>query len=256
MLFQIGMKWFSRLVSSWISRRNLWCKVPQIADITHCDTQTFTQVSITLLTDIIGRTMAMCKKAFEMLHRPSQTPTFQAIPHVAPGAQISNKRKAGPESNDQRTMTDPVPKRRQSTTETKSGTREIAPKPSNGSPGPVGSMTGKIPKKRGRPSKADVERNKQEAIAKGVIMAPIITLSTGSPQRPPDDTSGYAPIAPTPLTSTTGTFYDPTVRSTSEPESQESQPGDAAGKKKRRPPIKQKVGSPVDVLCVITTNNH
>lgn len=185
--------------------------------------------------------MAMVKNAFEVLFRPSQSQTFQTIPHI-PISQSSNKRKSGPEVYEQRSMLDPPPaKRRQSAVETKSLARELAPKPSNGSPGPTGSMTGKTPKKRGRPSKADVERNKAEAIAKGVIMAPMTTIPTGSPKLPVEEASGYAPIAPNPPMPMTGTFYDPTLKTSSETDAAEMHPGDSPGKKKRKPPVKPKV---------------
>lgn len=184
--------------------------------------------------------MAMVKKAFEVLFRPSQSQTFQTIPHI-PISQTSNKRKSGPEVYDQRSMHDPPAKRRQSAVETKSLARELAPKPSNGSPGPTGSIAGKTPKKRGRPSKADVERNKAEAIAKGVIMAPIMTIPTGSPKIPGEEAGGYAAIAPNPPMAMTGTFYDPTIKSSSETEIAEMHQGDSPGKKKRKPPVKPKV---------------
>jgi hypothetical protein len=57
-----------------------------------------------------------------------------------------------------------------------------------------------VPKKRGRPSKADLERNKAEAVAKGVIMAPLITVRGDS------SPSGYVSINRNPLEAGQSTF--------------------------------------------------
>jgi hypothetical protein len=234
-----------------ISRENLRNKVPQTGKflrITHYNTQTSASFIIyqvssdtELIWGYIGRTVTMCKNAFSILFRPSQPPPpFHPIPHL-PGPITTNKRKSGAEIYDPRAYVEPPTKRRQSIIETKPGARELAPKPSNGSPSPMGSVPGKVAKKRGRPSKADVERNKAEAIAKGVIMAPTMTMATPSPQGAPDEVGSYSNLAPNLPTASKGTFYDPTLKGTFEVESPRPYPGDSPGKKKRKPPAKPKV---------------
>jgi hypothetical protein len=80
-------------------------------------------------------------------------------------------------------MTGPSPKRRQSGQENPpTSARDIRPKPTsaNGSPLPFTSATlpsAPQPKKRGRPSKADVELRQQEAIARGEVLPPPRTLT-------------------------------------------------------------------------------
>lgn len=184
--------------------------------------------------------MAMCKNAYNTLCGLSHGQIFQPfVPMSEPHP--SAKRKSDTNYYEQRSYVESPAKRRQSAAEMKVAGRELAPKPSNGSPGPMGAAPGKVPKKRGRPSKADVERTKQEAIAKGVIMAPD-PVSTMSPKIALEGYSSY-PIAPAPPMATTGTFYDPTQRST--PDRDTSQPAlqskDSPGKTKRKPAPKPKV---------------
>lgn len=193
--------------------------------------------------------MAMCKQAFDNLCRQRQPQPFQPFSQISE-PYSSVKRKSGMEFHSasyeqQRPYVEPAAKRRQSAAEPKVAGRELAPKPSNGSPGPMGAVPGKVPKKRGRPSKADQERQRQEAIAKGGIMAPAtaIPFSTASPKAHAEEYNINYP-APTPTAMTTGTFYDPTQLSPPDGDTSQSTPQsrDSPGKTKRKPAPKPKVG--------------
>lgn len=142
--------------------------------------------------------MQSCIDTFEML-RSGQHAHFSALPLPNP----SHKRKSAPEHLEP-LMTNPQPKRRQSGVETLTSARDIRPKPtsSNGSPHPFSSFSGQsaVPtKKRGRPSKADVEERQREAILRGEVLPPPKTMApkggkqavTGEPS-----SAGYAAIAP------------------------------------------------------------
>jgi hypothetical protein len=106
-------------------------------------------------------------------------------------------------------MTGPSPKRRQSGQDNppmSASARDIRPKPTsaNGSPLPFSSVPLPIatqpPKKRGRPSKADVELRQQEAIARGEVLPPSRTLTPKtlkpSTMRDEPGRSGFTMIAP------------------------------------------------------------
>lgn len=102
-------------------------------------------------------------------------------------------------------MTAPQPKRRQSGVELVTSARDIRPKPtsSNGSPLMFPALPGQVTvpaKKRGRPSKADVEERQREAILRGEVLPPPKTTAPkgGAKQGISGEPSsaGYATIAP------------------------------------------------------------
>ncbi|KAL3424753.1 hypothetical protein PVAG01_04034 [Phlyctema vagabunda] len=100
-----------------------------------------------------GRTVTDCVNAFEEMLESS----FQAV---------HNKRKSAAQIEGQ--TTEPPRKRRQSATESSTPVRNIKPKPAaTGSPAasPVAPIT--TPRKRGRPSKADLLARRAEGIARG-----------------------------------------------------------------------------------------
>lgn len=159
---------------------------------------------------------------------PTQLPPFhsQSFPGPISLARPTTKRKSIPDSLEPAVSS---AKRRQSDM-----TQHILPKPSNGSPGFNPSQSTIQPKKRGRPSKADVEQRQAAAIARGDIIAPP-KPATPMPEALPAGESAstpiYAAIAPmlsprppaSPMTPTT--FVNPEA--------------DSAGKKKRaKPPPK------------------
>lgn len=127
--------------------------------------------------------MKECIAAFESLHQnllPSPNfPSSLAIPPTATSSSI--KRKSVPDNLE--ISTGPAQKRRQSGTDL-APARIIQPKPaSNGSPRPFPSpLSGALPKKRGRPSKADVEARHAEAIARGEVIPTARTLGPRNPQ--------------------------------------------------------------------------
>ncbi len=143
----------------------------------------------------------------------------------------------------------PAPKRRQSSDLVPAG-RDIRPKPagSNGSPLSMTSFPTTEPKKRGRPSKKDVERKQAEAMARGDILAPVTStpLSGYGVQGEEVNISGYPPILPTPPALGPSPIYGQSTGTPVEkgtPESTAGSPG-----KKRRPkatPKTSKVGSNV-----------
>ncbi|KAG4431690.1 hypothetical protein IFR05_012835 [Cadophora sp. M221] len=159
-----------------------------------------------------GRTLKQCKDVFESLRSSPAPPIFQAqiqsqsqsqsqshnlpVP-MSSVASSGIKRKSAPGTLEV-FSSGPPPKRRQSSGDPVVIARDIRPKPSNGSP--LSSMTTSFPtpepKKRGRPSKKDVERKQQEAIARGDILPPAPSMTTY--QVPGEDVSvsGYATILP------------------------------------------------------------
>ncbi|RDL39327.1 uncharacterized protein BP5553_03667 [Venustampulla echinocandica] len=180
-----------------------------------------------------GRTLQSCIDAYEALRnglagRHSPYPIL-ALPST------SNKRKSAPESLEH-ILTAPSPKRRQSGVETLSSARDIRPKPpsSNGSPLPLTSLVGPPapqPKKRGRPSKADVELRQQEAIARGEVLPPSKILTPKAPKQvvgQQSSTAGFTVIAPM---TTAGPPTDPSAAGQYQGE---TIMGDS-GKKKRAP---------------------
>jgi hypothetical protein len=145
-------------------------------------------------------------------------------------------------------MTGPSPKRRQSGQDNppmSASARDIRPKPTsaNGSPLPFSSAplptATQPPKKRGRPSKADVEQRQAEAIARGEVLQPSRTMTpkTLKPNTMRDEPGrmGFTVIAPmAPIVPSN----DPTMPGSpyqSDPSSAAA--AEAAEKKKRaRPP--------------------
>ncbi|KAH9216578.1 hypothetical protein DL95DRAFT_118718 [Leptodontidium sp. 2 PMI_412] len=158
-----------------------------------------------------GRTLKQCKDVFESLRSSPAAPTFQTqlqgqsqsqsqshnlpVP-MSSVASSGIKRKSGPGTLEV-LSSGPPPKRRQSSGDPVIIARDIRPKPSNGSPlSMTPSFPTPEPKKRGRPSKKDVERKQQEAIARGDILPPAPSMTTY--QVPGEDVSGssYATILP------------------------------------------------------------
>jgi hypothetical protein len=116
-----------------------------------------------------------CIDAWETLRPPSQ---YSNIPPSLPITQISSapvKRKPPPESLEPFAAA-PPPKRRQSGEGSIIGAqRVIQPKPSSNGQSPISfssPQSGQQPKKRGRPSKADVEARNAELVARGEVLPP------------------------------------------------------------------------------------
>jgi len=80
--------------------------------------------------------------------------------------------------------------------------RNIQPRPPNGSPTPFSPSAPGQPssmggKKRGRPSKKDLEIRQAEAIARGEIITPIKSAALETPKLPVhEDFKAFVPIAP------------------------------------------------------------
>ena len=178
--------------------------------------------------------MNQCRIAFENL-RTSQPHASSSLPPPS----SSHKRKSGAAELLDPLSASPAPKRRQSGTNII--TRELQPKPaSNGSPVSfVTPSTGATTKKRGRPSKADVEQRQAEAIARGEVLPPPKTpapkggrASSGVAEV---STSGFAAIAPTP-TMGSSIALEPNAQVPFQSDQAESPALDASGKKKRQRP--------------------
>ncbi|KAG9232518.1 hypothetical protein BJ875DRAFT_485986 [Amylocarpus encephaloides] len=197
-----------------------------------------------------GRTLASCIDAYESMRSAPQPSPYSSLPPQS----TSSKRKSGSEL--EHLMTAPSSKRRQSGQDNlPSSTRDIRPKPTsaNGSPLPFNTLPGPPPpqpKKRGRPSKADVELRQQEAIARGEVLPPprVITpkvLKQAQPQSQEASRSGFAmiaPMAPAKPTMGSGMGGGPFQSTPLEPE-------DSPGKKKRaRQPPKPKGARISDIL--------
>ncbi|KAK0129553.1 hypothetical protein ONS96_000118 [Cadophora gregata f. sp. sojae] len=158
-----------------------------------------------------GRNLKQCKDAFESLRFSPSAPMFQphiqsqshgqsqshnlAVPNLS-ATSSGIKRKSAPGAMEPFfPAAGPPAKRRQSSGDPVSIARDIRPKPSNGSPLSTTSFPTQEPKKRGRPSKKDVERKQQEAIARGDILPPATSMGY---QMQGEEVSvpGYAPIRP------------------------------------------------------------
>lgn len=122
-----------------------------------------------------GRNVRECMDAFDAFRTSplSSLPPNLSVPPQLQSSGASTKRKSGPE-NLEPSSAAPTPKRRQSGADSIGLTRSIQPKPSsNGSPQSFSPLVaGQQPKKRGRPSKADVEARNAEAIARGEVIPP------------------------------------------------------------------------------------
>ncbi|EKD20270.1 AT hook domain-containing protein [Drepanopeziza brunnea f. sp. 'multigermtubi' MB_m1] len=206
-----------------------------------------------------GRNLKQCKDAFEALRPspPTQMYQFQAhsqsLPALSPIiASAGIKRK----SPGQLELFSPAsdPKRRQSNDPVPTA-RDIRPKPppSNGSPLTMGSFHPSEPKKRGRPSKKDVERKQAEAIARGDIIPPATTtpLLGYASHNNEAGTSNYAPILPTPPSMTPAHVYGPTQSTPMRKGSPESA-AEVPGKRKQAkatPKALKPVGRASGVVC-------
>ncbi|KAG0652404.1 hypothetical protein D0Z07_1390 [Hyphodiscus hymeniophilus] len=131
----------------------------------------------------------------------------------------------------------PQPKRRQSGAETMI---RIQPKPSsNGSPHAFSTLPATQPKKRGRPSKADIEARNAKAIARGEIIAPPRTLaareSVGGDASTESATSsgGFGSLATSIPTVASGPVQDPRMSMSFQSGPSEGESSDMAEKKKR-----------------------
>ncbi|KAL2074302.1 hypothetical protein VTL71DRAFT_8080 [Oculimacula yallundae] len=162
-----------------------------------------------------GRTPNQCKDVFENLRNNSSVPSFHTQPqsqnqiqsptqsHLIPISSVTSsavKRKSTSGSFESYSP-GPAQKRRQSSADpvTTARHRDIHPKPSNtGSPLSQAPFPTSEPKKRGRPSKKDVERKQQEAIARGEVLPLVSSSSMMSYQSQGEDVStpGYLPILP------------------------------------------------------------
>ncbi|TAQ90549.1 hypothetical protein B7494_g1103 [Chlorociboria aeruginascens] len=122
----------------------------------------------------LGRNLKSCIDAFESL-KASHPPTTSAAFPVFPSIPSKRKSTSDAEAFPAFPAADPSRKRRQSGHELVAIARNIQPRPaSNGSPIafspslPVGVQA----KKRGRPSKADLQARQAEAIARGEVLPP------------------------------------------------------------------------------------
>jgi hypothetical protein len=130
----------------------------------------------------LGRNMRSCMDAWNAL-RSSPTPTYLSGPPVS---NAPHKRKSPAEPAESFSPAHP-PKRRQSASDTTAGTqRVIQPKPSaNGQSPPLFSLPQPgQPKKRGRPSKAEVEARNADLVARGYALPPSKTPTPRS--KPPE----------------------------------------------------------------------
>ncbi|EPE35455.1 hypothetical protein GLAREA_11154 [Glarea lozoyensis ATCC 20868] len=156
-----------------------------------------------------GRTLQSCVDAFESL-RSSQRSPYPSLPppHQQQSGFTSSgsKRKSGSELEP--LMTQPPPKRRQSGQDNPPmSARDIRPKPTSANGSPLPFQSASLPpapqaKKRGRPSKADVEQRQMDAIARGEVLPPSRTLTpkTLKPSTMRDEQrqpfTAIAPMAP------------------------------------------------------------
>jgi hypothetical protein len=164
----------------------------------------------------------------------------------------------------------PDSKRRKSGTETPTA-RDILPKPSNGSGSPL-TMTTPSPatsnqKKRGRPSKADVERKQREAIERGDIIPPAPAAASPAGLQGQEEVrlGGFAPImiapapAPVPARSpqaamTPGHVLSPQMSMEQVPPVTMST--DTAKKRRARPPPKPKVRGLFNLVGIMLTKRR
>lgn len=130
--------------------------------------------------------MKSCIDAFDAL-RSQSPPSSYSHPQPSSAPASSSKRKLVPESFDSSTGSS-APKRRQSGPDSITVARIIQPKPPSGAIGSPQPFSPPLPgqsvpqKKRGRPSKADIERRNRDALRKGEILA---APSEPAPKRAP-----------------------------------------------------------------------
>jgi hypothetical protein len=157
-------------------------------------------------------------------------------------------------------------KRRKSGPETPTLARGLLPKPTNSNGSQMPTMTSSpattSQKKRGRPSKADVERKQREAIERGDIIPPAPTQSPAGLQGQDDSRPGSTPVmilpAPSTVTRSPQTALTPGLVPSPQMGIEHGPPaamsGDGSGKKRKtRPPAKPKVCSLLSVLRVMLT---
>jgi len=210
-----------------------------------------------------GRNLSECKSAFDSFFwQPSnQLPTLQLQPQLQPQSFLvqppflgaSHKRKST------NTISGPDSKRRKSGTEAPT-THNILPKPSNSSGSPLTMTTLSLAtsnqKKRGRPSKADIERKQREAIERGDIIPPALAAASPAGLQGQEEVKprGFPPIAsalasvPAPVPSrnpqaamTQGHILSPQMGMEQVPPVIMS--ADTGKKRRARPPPKPKVRS-------------
>lgn len=214
-----------------------------------------------------GRNILQCKHAFSSLQHgpPSQLSTPQPFPQTFLNPQPVYSSSSGNKRQSMNLPPGPGPDQkrpRKSGAETPTLARDLLPKPANPNGGsPMSTMASSPPtttsqKKRGRPSKADVERKQREAIERGEIITPASQSPAGMPG-PDDSRSGHAPVTilpappgpreramgsmPSNLSPRAGSF--PQMGMGHDPPA--SIGPEAPGKKRRpRPPPKPKVQKP------------
>jgi hypothetical protein len=158
----------------------------------------------------------------------------------------------------------PDTKKRKSGAETPTLARDLLPKPTTSNGPQMPTMTSSpaptSQKKRGRPSKADVERKQREAIERGDIIPPASVASSPAGLQGQDDRPGATPvmILPAPSTRnpqsvvTPGHMLSPQMGVEHPPTPTMS--GEAPGKKRKpRPTPKPKVCSLFNMLRVMLT---
>jgi hypothetical protein len=145
----------------------------------------------------LGRDLSQCKHAFELqtrpliqLHTPQPYPqTFLNPAPVFPGSSGKHQSVSMPSG--------PDTKKRKSGAETPTLSRDLLPKPvissSRQMPTPT-SPPETRQKKRGRPSKTDVERKQREAIERGDVIPPISVPSPPAGLQGQDDRPGVTPV--------------------------------------------------------------
>jgi hypothetical protein len=144
------------------------------------------------LTTFIGRNLKSCMDAWDAL-RAGQSSSFPPNYPVHAMSGALPKRKPPPESLDPFASA-PPPKRRQSGDTTIGAQRVIQPKPSSNGQSPLSfssAQPGQQPKKRGRPSKAEVEARNAELVARGEVIPPSKastprSKASGLPPRDPE----------------------------------------------------------------------
>ncbi|PMD36718.1 hypothetical protein L207DRAFT_88538 [Hyaloscypha variabilis F] len=149
-----------------------------------------------------GRNLAQCKHAFESMRLAphSQLSTPQPYPQTFLNPVPVYSSSSGGKRQSVNLQPGPDQKRqRKSGGETPTLARDLLPKPTNPNGGSPMSTISSSPaattsqKKRGRPSKADVERKQREAIERGDIIPPAPTQSQAGPSGQDDSRPSLTP---------------------------------------------------------------
>ncbi|KIN05864.1 hypothetical protein OIDMADRAFT_49374 [Oidiodendron maius Zn] len=233
----------------------------------------------------LGRNLKSCMDAWNALrpnapqsYTPSQPNLSGHSAHPGPPISSAHKRKPPSETIESFAIAHP-PKRRQSAGETTTSTqRVIQPKPSNGQSPPLfPSPQPGQPKKRGRPSKAEVEARNADLVARGHVLPPPKTPTPRS--KPPE----LAPREPDSMVQREASFFParatmppimgprtsegpapepgiPFDHRAVQPSAVENEASDQPGKKKRRSGPKQaakdaRAGEP-SPLTVVGAPSH